>query len=214
MERWRRLARTIGPPALIAGGLVLVMLGDAIGGFLFLMAGWFARAAVKVRRRRDELERLIEGLTVGEVMETAAFVVAPQATLDTFALALDGAGEATVARVMRGDELVGFVGSREIGRVPRGRWATVRAAEAMAESSGLPELDPDDALGPAADRLGASSASGLPVVREGSLIGILTRLAVGRMLQERATAANAGVPESRQALPTGSPAKPPRLDRP
>ena len=126
--------------------------------------------------------------TVGEVMETVPFVVAPQATLDTFALALDGAGEATVARVMRGDELLGLVGAREIGRVPRGRWAAVHAAEVMAVSGGLPVLDPGDALGPAADRLATSSAPGLPVVREGSLAGILTRLAVGRTVHERAVA--------------------------
>ncbi len=188
MDRGRRLLRTIATPALLAGGLILIMLGNAIGGLALVMAGWFARAAVKARRRHDELERLIAGLTVGEVMETVPFVVAPQATLDTFALALDGAGEATVARVMRGDELLGLVGSREIGRVPRGRWATVHAAEAMADSDGLTLLDPGDALGPAADCLGASSAPGLPVVREGSLIGILTRLAVGRTVHERAVA--------------------------
>lgn len=186
--RIRRLGTLALAPALIAVGLALIVLGNAVGGLALLMAGWFARAAVKARRRRDELERLIEGLTVGEVMETVPFVVAPQATLDTFALALDGAGDATVARVMRGDELIGLVGPREIGRVPRRRWAAVHAAEAMAASSGLPVLDPGDALGPAADRLGASSAPGLPVVREGMLAGVLTRLAVGRTLAERAVA--------------------------
>jgi len=187
--RIRRLASIAFAPALIVAGLVVVVLGSAVGGLALLMAGWLARAMGKARRRRVDLERAIEGLTVGEVMETVPLVVAPQATLDTFAPALDGAGGATVARVMRGDELLGLLGSREIGRVPRGRWAEVRAADAMADSSGLPVLDPDDALGPAADRLGGSAAPGLPVVRDGMLAGILTRLAVGRILHERATAA-------------------------
>ncbi|HYN48586.1 MAG TPA: hypothetical protein VER83_06935, partial [Candidatus Nanopelagicales bacterium] len=169
------------------------------------------------RRRHDELARLIEGLTVGDVMETVPFIVAPQATLDTFALALDGTGEATVARVVRGDELLGLVGPREVERVPRRRWAAVHAAEAMAASGGLPVLDPGDALGPAADRLGASSAPGLPVVREGMIAGILTRLAVGRTLHERAAPdadAIAAVTESLKALPAGAPVELPRLDRP
>jgi CBS domain-containing protein len=186
--RIRRLATLALGPALLGAGLALIVLGSPVAGFALLVVGWFVRATARTRRRRDELERLIEGLTVGEVMETVPFVVAPQATLDSFALALDAAGEATVARVMQGDELLGLVGPREMKRVPRRRWAAVHAAEAMAASGGLPVLDPGDALGPAADRLGASSAPGLPVVSEGRLAGILTRLAVGRTVHERAVA--------------------------
>lgn len=173
MDRGRRLRR-MGTLALaqmlLGGGIALILLGNAVGGVALLMVGWFARSAVKARQRRDKLARVIEGLTVGEVMETVAFVVAPQATLETFAPALDGAGDATVARV------------------ERGQWAVAHAADAMTDAGGLPVLDPDDALGPAADRLGALSAPGLPVVREGTLAGILTRLAVGRTLHERAAA--------------------------
>jgi len=186
--RIRRLATLALVPTLLALGLVLIVLGDALSGVALLTLAWFVNIAARVRRRRARLERLIDGLTVGEVMETVPFVVAPQATLDSFVPALESADDATVARVMRGDQLLGLVGLREIGRVPRGRWAEVHAADAMAASSGLPVLDPGDALGPAADRLGASSASGLPVVSEGRLAGILTRLAVGRTVHERVVA--------------------------
>ena len=172
--------------ALLGGGVVLILMGNLVAGLALMVAGWFARVAVTRWRRRDELERLIEGLTVGGVMETVPFVVAPQATLDTFAPALDGGGEATVARVMQGDDLLGLVGSREIDRVPRKRWPSVRAVEAMVAAGQMPVLDPGDALGPAVERLGA--LSGLPVVRDGSLAGILSRLAVGRTLHERAEA--------------------------
>ena len=175
--------------ALLGGGVVLILMGNLVVGLALMIAGWFARVAVTRWRRRDELERLIEGLTVGGVMETVPFVVMPQATLDTFAPALKEADDTTVARVMRGDELLGLVGPREIGRVPRQRWAEVHAADAMAAFGGLPALDPGDALGPAADRLVASSAPGLPVVSDGRLAGILTRLSVGRVVHERTVAA-------------------------
>ena len=78
--------------ALLGGGVVLILMGNLVVGLALLLAGWFARFAVRRWRRRDELERLIEGLTVGAVMETVPFVVTPQATLDTFAAALDGGG--------------------------------------------------------------------------------------------------------------------------
>lgn len=186
--RIRHLATLALVPTLLAVGLVLIVLGDALSGVALLTLAWFVNIAARVRGRRARLERLIDGLTVGEVMETVPFVVAPQATLDSFVPALENADDATVARVMRGDELLGLVGLREVGRVPRRRWAEVHAADAMAASGGLPVLDPGDALGPAADRLVASSAPGLPVVSEGRLAGILTRLAVGRTVHERAVA--------------------------
>jgi len=161
--RLRRLGSLALVPALLAGGLVLIVLGDALSGIALLTLGWFVSMAFRVRRRRARLEGLIDGLTVGEVMETVPFVVMPQATLDTFAPALESTDDATVARVMRGDELLGLVGPREIGRVPRERWAEVHAADAMAASTDLPVLDPGDALGPAAPGGGQKV---LPVLRE------------------------------------------------
>jgi CBS domain-containing protein len=183
--RRRRQADRLLAPLLWAGGLVLVVLGNGIAGMALVTAGWFARSAVRASRRRDQLERLIEGVTVGEVMETEPLVVAPQATLDTFGNALDATGSTTVARVMRDGHLVGLVGPRELAGVPRGRWSTVHAGEAMAASASLPVLTPGEALRPAADRLGASRAPGFPVLEDGRLAGILTRLAVGRTLHER-----------------------------
>jgi CBS domain-containing protein len=191
--RLRRLGVWGLAPALLAAGLIVVVLGNAIGGLALLMAAWFARTTMKARRRHQELERLIEGLSVADVMETVPFMVVPQATLDTFAGALETAEEATVARVMRGDELLGLVGPREISRVPRARWPQVHAADAMVAADALPALSPGEPLGPAAERLGACSASGLPVVSDGQTAGILTRLAVGRTLHERAESSEAPV---------------------
>lgn len=184
--RLRQLGMLAISPALLAAGFVLVLLGNAIGGLALLMAAWFARTAARARLRQDELARLIEGVTVGEVMETTPLVVLPRATLDTFAAALDGGDEPTVARVMAGDALLGLVGLREVERVPMARWPEVHAEAAMVATAGLPSLDPGGPLGSAADSLGVSTAPGLPVVSDGRLAGILTRLAVGRALHERA----------------------------
>jgi len=186
--RLRRLGALAVTPVLLGAGLIVFALGNAIGGLALLMSAWLAWTTVKSRRRQHELERVIDGLTVGDVMETVPFVVVPQATLDTFAEALDVGGEATVARVMRGEELLGLVGPREIDRVPRARWPEVHATDAMVALQTLPALAPHEPLGPAAERLGACLASGLPVVIEGRMAGILTRVAVGRTLHERATA--------------------------
>jgi len=183
--RARRLGRAAIPPLLLVGGLAMVIAGESIAGLALIVAGWFARSAVLAGRTDDRLRRLLDGVTVGDVMETSPLTVAPQATLDGFAADIRGPGEATVVRVIADGNLVGLLGSREIARVPRDRWPRVRAADAMAASAGLPVLAPDDPLGPAAERLGATGSPGFPVLDDGRLTGVLTRLAVGRTLHER-----------------------------
>jgi len=183
-----RLLRQLLAPTLWVAGLVLILLGEAILGLALLVAGSFVRVAMRANRRRDQLEQAIVGVTVGEVMETQPLVIAPQATLDTFGDLLDPDGATTVAQVMREGRLEGLVGIREVGRVPRERWATVHASEVMVGSEALRELAPEDALRPVADQLGASAAPGFPVLDEGRPVGILTRLAVGRVLDQRANA--------------------------
>jgi CBS domain-containing protein len=188
MSGWRRLAGPLLAPALWLGGLFLIVLGEAIAGLALVMAGWFARTAARAARRREQLEHVVDGVTVGEVMETSALVVAPHATLDTFGDAIDPAGPTTVARVTRDGGLVGLIGIAQLDRVPRARWPIVHAAEAMVGVEALPALRPGEALRPVADRLGASSAPGFPVYEDAQLAGILTRLGVGRVVDERASA--------------------------
>jgi CBS domain-containing protein len=185
MQHARRLGRAALAPLLIIGGLAVVVAGESIGGLALILAGWFARSAAMAGRRDDHLRSLLDGVTVGDIMETGPLAVAPQATLDVFAAQLQGSGGPTVARVIADGRLVGLLGSREVARVPRERWPRVRASEAMAATVGLPVLAPDDPVGPAAERLGATGAPGFPVLEDGRLAGILTRLAVGRTLHER-----------------------------
>lgn len=200
MPRWRRLAEDGAAPALWLAGLVLIVLGNPIGGLALVAAGVVARAAVRAARRRSELELLIEGVSVGDVMETEAFAVVPYATLDSFAPALEVGGPTTVARVMRDGRLVGLVGERELDAVDRDRWPETHAEDAMSALDDLPMLDPAEPLRPAADRLGASDVSGFPVMAEGRVAGILTRLAVGRTLHERSVAGSpAAADEGRAA---------------
>jgi CBS domain-containing protein len=176
------------PWLVVGAGFVVTLAGNAIGGLALVLAGFAARAAIQAADRRDRLQRLLDGVTVADVMVTETRTVPAHVTVDTFAPDLDG-DEPDVVRVVADGRLVGILGRREIAKVPRRRWSAVRAGDAMAATAVLPGLVPDEPLGPAAERLGATGASGLPVLRDGEPVGILTRFAVGRTLQERLVAA-------------------------
>lgn len=184
-----RVIRWLGPLVIVAVGFVVTLGGNAIGGLALVLAGFAARAAVQAADRRDRLARLLDGVTVADVMQTGGPTVPPGVTLDTFVEDLDAMPDVGVIRVVDDGRLVGLVGPREVAKVARKRWPTVRAGDAMVATAALPGLAPDDPLGPAAERLGASGATGLPVIADGQPVGVLTRFAVGRTLQERLVAA-------------------------
>ncbi len=185
----RRAVRWTAPWLVVGAGFVLTLAGNAIGGLALVLAGFAARAAIQAADRRDHLQRLLEGVTVADVMVRETPIVSPSVTVDTFAPDLDDAADPGVVSVVADGRLLGILGRRELAKVPRRRWPTVRAAEAMVATTSLPSLAPDDPLGPAAERLGATGATGLPVVRDGEPVGVLTRFVVGRILHERLVAA-------------------------
>jgi CBS domain-containing protein len=185
----RRAVRWGAPWLVVGAGFVVTLAGNAIGGLALVLAGFAARAAIQAADRRDRLQRLLDGVTVADVMVTESPTVPPHVTVDTFASDLDEAADPGVVRVVADGRLVGILGRREIAKVPRRRWPTVRAGEAMVATASLPGLAPDEPLGPAAERLGATGATGVPVLRDGEPVGILTRFVVGRTLQERLVAA-------------------------
>lgn len=183
-----RFGRLTGYGIMFAG--VLVALEGALpDGLIMVALGWVMRGSSIAIGRREQLDVLIEGITVGEVMDRDLPVIPPQVTLDTFADLIAGAGMITAIPVMAGDTLLGVVGLRDIRRIQRRRWETTRATEIMAGAERLPVLRPEDDLRPAVARLAQSGVDGLPVLAEGRLVGLLTRFGVGRALQERMTAA-------------------------
>ena len=112
--------------------------------------------------------------------------VPPGLTLDTFAgQILDGASHAAVA-VMRGPDLLGMVGAKQVRRIRRDQWAATRAEDLMVSGDALPRVAPEMSLRDALDRLHRSGLDGLPVVEAGALTGIVTRRAVAKAVAEAA----------------------------
>ena len=171
--------------AVAAGGIAIVIWGDAIDGMVVIFLGWFVRNASVALGRREDLEGAVAGLVVDEVMDRDLPTIPPQVTLDTFAEVLLGPGEMTVLPVIGGDELLGLVGHSALRRAGKKAWSTTHARDIMSRLEELPVVTPRDALRPAIQLLQVSGADGIPVFDNGSFAGVLTRHGVGRALRQR-----------------------------
>jgi Zn-dependent protease len=189
-----RASRTVGRTGravgllLIGGGFVFALRGDVADSIVVILAGWLVRSSASMSDRRAALRELVADAHVADAMDRDAPTVASQLTLDTFAPEALQAQEQDAFAVTRDAETVGIIGVRQLRRLGKGRWSSTRAAEAMTPLDAMPNLGPDDPLWPALQELQRSGEDALPVMRDGALLGLLTRVSVAKLVTERARA--------------------------
>jgi Zn-dependent protease/predicted transcriptional regulator len=166
------------------GGIVSILVIDTLDGLMLAVCGWFIVSSAGVVERSADIDATLEGISVADVMDHDVTGVPPGLTLDTFAdQILDSASPASVP-VLRGPDLLGMVGAKQVRRVRRDRWADTRAEDLMVSGDALPSVEPETSLRDALDRLHRSGLDGLPVLDDGTLTGIVTRRAVATAIAE------------------------------
>jgi CBS domain-containing protein len=117
-------------------------------------------------------------------MERDVPSVPAQLTIDTFAEQLFGEEGVGTVPVVRDDEVVGIIGPSQLRALARGSWTTTRAEQLMVDAADVPPLGPEETVWAALDRLRRSGLDGIPVVDATGVLGMLTRRAVVRAVQD------------------------------
>jgi Zn-dependent protease len=173
--------------AFAAIGIVLILLVDSVDGLMLALAGWFLVSSARGVERSADVDALLEGIRVEDVMDRGATSVPAGLTLDTFAdQVLAGSGVSVPVVGGPDADFIGILGARQVRRVRRGRWAQTRAGDLMVAAAGLPAIGPDTTLRAALDHLHRTGMDGLPVLEAGALTGIVTRRAVAEAIRDRA----------------------------
>ena len=167
-------------------GIVGILVVDSLDGLMLAVCGWFIVSSAGAVERSADVDVMLEGISVADVMEHDVSGVPPGLTLDTFAdQILSGSAQSSVP-VLRGRDLVGMVGAKQVRRIRRDRWAHTRAEDLMVSADALPSVGPEMSLRDVLDRLHRSGLDGLPVLESGALTGIVTRNAVAKAVAEAA----------------------------
>ncbi|CAN5594192.1 site-2 protease family protein [soil metagenome] len=179
---------------LIALGVYLALTaegrtGPLINGIWLAFIGWFLNGAAEAGYRRVTVEKLVEGISVEDVMDHEVPVVGPNLTLDTLVDQHLLSGQAALYPVTLDGDLVGTIDLGQVSRVPRGDWENTRVTDVMARGDGLVTLTMLEPLWRAVTRFEESGTPAIPVVDEETrrrLIGLVTRDGVFRALRARA----------------------------
>ena len=166
------------------GGIVGILIVDSIDGLMLAVCGWFIVSSASAVERSAAVDVMLDGIRVADVMDHDVTGVPPGLTLDTFAdQILDSSAQSSVP-VVRGADLLGMVGAKQIRRIKRDRWASTRAEDLMVTGDAMPSVGPDTSLRDALERFHGSGLDGLPVLEAGALTGIVTRRAVAKAIAE------------------------------
>lgn len=187
---------------LILGGLGAVLLLGSISGQLtgglaasggwIILIGAFLFGAAGASRRQAEVRGILSGVQVSDLMSGTVVTVGPELTVEeavTGYFIRYGHGEFPVVEAGRP---IGLVTVPLVHQLSHAQWSWRRVGDVMQPWSDALEVTPEMPAIDALEQMARTGQTGLGVVRDGQLIGWVTRSAILRYLQLRGTRGAAG----------------------
>ena len=159
---------------LIAFGVFQVIQGHALQGIWLALVGWFLNRAASASRSQDEVGYVLEGVTVGDVMDVAPPTVSPGVTIHEAVFGHFVRGLTRAVIVCEGERVLGLLSITDVREVPQALWAERSVRDIMTPAP-LKSLAPEDGLDEALSLLGGNGIHQAPVLVGDRLVGVLNR---------------------------------------
>lgn len=164
----------------IAFGFILfgvwqVLTGNLAGGIWIAFIGWFLESAASSQIQQQMISRLLQGHSVREAMDRSYTSIDADETLQQLVdeRILSGGGRSFI--VESGGDPVGFLTIHQIREVPRDQWNSTRARDCMLPLSEVHTVPPEEDMMEAMKEMDSDGVNQLPVMREGHILGLLSR---------------------------------------
>jgi Zn-dependent protease/CBS domain-containing protein len=155
----------------------VIILRDASGLWLGLIA-YFLWNAASSSLQQERIASVVGGAKVGPLMTTDFKWTPPGVMVGQVIRDLVLPMNLRAIPVVSGDRFIGLVAIGDLRKVDQARWVETLVEQVMTPASDLPTVSPDDPLGTALERFGATELPLLPVIKDGRLVGILYRESV------------------------------------
>jgi Zn-dependent protease/CBS domain-containing protein len=158
---------------MIGGGLVLLVVQDALNGAWLAFLGWFLLGAAGMEARHLAVREALAGLKVGDVMTHEPVTADPEETLGAFMEGIPGPWH-TAYPVVRDGRALGVLPLRRVLDTPRSEWEARRVGEHMLSRSEVPVLTRGEDALQAFEELAAADLHRGLVVEDGRLAGFVS----------------------------------------
>jgi Zn-dependent protease/CBS domain-containing protein len=181
---------------LIAWGVLRLLGGDVFGGLWTAFIGWFLNSGAEASRQQQTVHAVLDRVPVTSVMDASPAVASPTLSVQDFVL------EHTLRRghralaVVESGRLLGIVSITDAKHLAHDAWAKTPVSEIMTRMP-LKTLSPDADLNAALELMVTSGVHQVPIVRDDTLLGMVSRADIMRYMQLGAELNLAGTAESR-----------------
>jgi CBS domain-containing protein len=174
----------IGAGIAMLFGVQIPLLGGGVSGGLWLaFIGWFLHSSAVMSYRQVVIQDILEDVPVARMMRSKPPTVSPTMTVD--ALVHDGVmgTDDHAFPVVDEGQLIGLVTLEDVRSIPRTSWDDTTVREIMTDADQLVSVTPEEDAAEALNQLQARDVRQLPVMRNGSLAGLLRRRDLVKWLQ-------------------------------
>jgi Zn-dependent protease/predicted transcriptional regulator len=185
MARATRTASYVGQGVaflMIAWGVSRLLAGDVFGGLWTAFIGWFLNSGAEASRQQLTVGDVLRGVPVSTVMDTSPTVAEPTLSVQDFVFQHTLRHGHRALPVVEGGRLVGIVSITDAKHLSHDAWTTTPVGEVMTRTP-LKTLAPEADLNAALELMVANGVHQLPIVRDGALVGMLSRSDVMRYMQ-------------------------------
>lgn len=169
---------------MIALGIFQVIFTGNLGGLWFALIGWFLQSAAGNSLREMEVEAVMRGMQVRDVMKREPQTIDPNATIFEAVYRYFLRDGIRALPVCDGERLIGLISLTDIKEVPQERWSAVTVRDHMTPMP-LKTVTPNDELARALELLAENSIHRAPVLDGDGLVGLLTRADIIEYLHRR-----------------------------
>jgi Zn-dependent protease len=159
-------------------------LGGPVGGLWLAFIGWVILSAAKQSQAQVEARGALEGLHVADIMTPEWHTVGREISLEDYAREMVRTGR-RAHLVVAGDQLVGLVTAEALNSVPQQDWDVTSVQAVMLPKDKLHWAAPGESALSLLDRMRTVGMQQMPVIAGGSVVGIVTRDSILRVLQSR-----------------------------
>src|SRR5437667_2291729 len=173
------------PYLFIFWGIWQLFTGNVLNGIWIGFIGWFLLSAAQSANSQATLASVFRGVTVGEVMNPKPVTVPANISLQQLIDAYFLPGALRHALVMQADQLVGLITLSDISHIPREQWGQVPVSYVMIPLERLHVVSPQQTLSEVLPLMAGRDVNQLPVVQNGTPVGIVSRDAIVQYLEVR-----------------------------
>jgi len=159
----------------ILGGIWLLFSGLILNGVWLILIGWFIFDAASSSYRQFNIQRVLQGHRVKEIMIPDCATISPTLTVEELANDYILPSGKRCFVVGDKDKPLGLVTLTDVSSVSKENRLTKSVTEIMTPFEKLKRVSPDDDLHNAMKIITEEGLNQLPVIEDGKVIGMLTR---------------------------------------